>query len=43
MHDDAGLRQYLLPYEFARRAKDRDAAVIDFLWFTCGAAAELMA
>jgi len=39
---DAGLRQYLLPYEFARQAKDPDGAVMDFLEFTYGAAADLM-
>lgn len=30
VHYDAGLMQYLLPYEFTRRAKDPDAAVTDF-------------
>ena len=39
---DAGLRQYLLPYEVARQAKDPDGAVMDFLEFTYGAAADLM-
>ncbi|MET0698285.1 MAG: DUF5996 family protein [Mycobacterium sp.] len=39
---DAGLRQYLLPYEFARQAEDPDGAVLDFLEFTYGAAADLM-
>ncbi|OAN33558.1 DUF5996 family protein [Mycolicibacterium iranicum] len=39
---DTGLRQYLLPYEVARQAKDPDAAVMDFLEFTYGAAADLM-
>jgi hypothetical protein len=39
---DAGLRQYLLPYEVARQAKDPDEAVMNFLEFTYGAAADLM-
>lgn len=39
---DPGLRQYLLPYDVARRAKDPDAAVMDFLEFTYGAAADLL-
>lgn len=39
---DPGLRQYLLPYEVARQAEDPDAAVMDFLEFTYGAAADLM-
>ena len=40
---DAGLRQYLLPYEAARVADDPDRAVLDFLEVTYGAAADLMA
>ncbi|MDG4663638.1 DUF5996 family protein [Mycobacterium sp. 236(2023)] len=39
---DTGLRQYLLPYEVARQADDPDAAVMEFLEFTYGAAADLM-
>lgn len=39
---DSGLRQYLLPYEVARQAKDPDAVVLDFLEFSYSAAAELM-
>ncbi|MCZ0727309.1 DUF5996 family protein [Mycolicibacterium iranicum] len=39
---DAGLRQYLLPYETARQAKDPDATVMRFLEFTYSAAADLM-
>jgi uncharacterized protein DUF5996 len=39
---DTVLRQYLLPYEVARQAKDPDGAVMDFLEFTYGAAADLM-
>lgn len=39
---DAGLRQYLLPYEVARQAEDPDGAVMDFLEFTYGTAADLM-
>jgi hypothetical protein len=39
---DAGLRQYLLPYEVARQAEDPDKAVMDFLEFTYGAAADLL-
>jgi hypothetical protein len=39
---DAGLRQYLLPYEVARRAEDPDRTVMDFLEVTYGAAADLM-
>lgn len=36
------LRQYLLPYEVARRSQNPDEAVMDFLEFTYGAAADLM-
>jgi len=39
---DAGLRQYLLPYEVARLAEDPDRTVMDFLEVTYGAAADLM-
>jgi len=39
---DTGLRQYLLPYEVARRAEDPDRTVMDFLEVTYGAAADLM-
>lgn len=39
---DAGLRQYLLPYEVARLAEDPDRTVKDFLEVTYGAAADLM-
>lgn len=39
---DAALRQYLLPYEVARQAKDPDEAVMDFLEFTYSATADLM-
>lgn len=39
---DAGLRQYLLPYEVARQAKDSDQTVMDFLEVTYGAAADLL-
>jgi hypothetical protein len=39
---DAGLRQYLLPYEVARRAEEPDRTVMDFLEVTYGAAADLM-
>lgn len=35
------LRQYLLPYETARTAKDPDQCVMDFLEFTYAAAADL--
>ncbi|WP_193043594.1 DUF5996 family protein [Mycolicibacterium baixiangningiae] len=38
---ETGLRQYLLPYETARAAKDPDQCVLDFLEFTYGAAADL--
>jgi len=31
-----------LPYEFARQAEDPDGAVMDFLEFTYGAAADAM-
>ncbi|MFC7672241.1 DUF5996 family protein [Mycolicibacterium sp. GCM10028919] len=39
---DETLRQYLLPYEFARQAKDPDRAVMDFLESTYRAAADAM-
>jgi len=39
---DAGLRQYLLPYEVARLAEDPDRTVMDFLEVTYGAAVDLM-
>jgi hypothetical protein len=39
---DAGLRQYLLPYEVARLAEDPDRTVMDFLEVTYGAAADMM-
>ena len=39
---DRGLGQYLLPYEVARQAEDPDTAVLDFLEFTYGAAADLL-
>jgi len=39
---DTTLRQYLLPYEVARQSNDPDGAVLDFLEFTYGAAADSM-
>ncbi|TFV56603.1 hypothetical protein E4P42_18680 [Mycobacterium sp. PS03-16] len=39
---DTALRQFLLPYEVARQSADPDRAVMDFLEFTYGAAADLL-